>query len=418
MKYNKMNNENKRINRNLISLGKEIISSPSNTKMLTIITEREKEPLTELNNKSIKSNYNMNSFRNSNFSTLSNNKKTSYLNISKLNYKDGVILKDASNSNPGFGLWSIKLTQSLKNSTPKKEEKISTLKYNNDRKLNIEIKEEASDFQDNDINIFDTLDNLEEDQVEKMMISKLTKRSKKLEKRYQELIINYYDKENNYLSLEKARKEYEKLINDSIKEKKEAETNLNNLDNNNQALIVSISSSRKEIERLIDVIKESQLNMKKQLEEYNNILLNEEEKRKKIINSIRSIEKQINIFREKIEENEGKFSNDNYKNQNNTTNRKLNEEIDIKINKKKEYIIQLQKQLEELKIIDQTKQKEKNELLQKIKEKNDDKKNNIKIRDKIFKQLETQERNNKWNEQSIKIRDNIIYSLQRNSKSK
>ena len=413
-----MNNEKKRINRNLISLGKEIISSPSNTKMLTIITEREKEPLTELNNKSIKSNYNMNSFRNSNFSTLSNNKKTSYLNISKLNYKDGVILKDASNSNPGFGLWSIKLTQSLKNATPKKEEKISTLKYNNDRKLNIEIKEEASDFQDNDINIFDTLDNLEEDQVEKMMISKLTKRSKKLEKRYQELIINYYDKENNYLSLEKARKEYEKLINDSIKEKKEAETNLNNLDNNNQALIVSISSSRKEIERLIDVIKESQLNMKKQLEEYNNILLNEEEKRKKIINSIRSIEKQINIFREKIEENEGKYSNDNYKNQNNITNRKLNEEIDIKINKKKEYIIQLQKQLEELKIIDQAKQKEKNELLQKIKEKNDDKKNNIKIRDKIFKQLETQERNNKWNEQSIKIRDNIIYSLQRNSKSK
>ena len=413
-----MNNEKKRINRNLISLGKEIISSPSNTKMLTIITEREKEPLTELNNKSIKSNYNMNSFRNSNFSTLSNNKKTSYLNISKLNYKDGVILKDASNSNPGFGLWSIKLTQSLKNLTPKKEEKISTLKYNNDRKLNIEIKEEASDFQDNDINIFDTLDNLEEDQVEKMMISKLTKRNKKLEKRYQELIINYYDKENNYLSLEKARKEYEKLINDSIKEKKEAETNLNNLDNNNQALIVSISSSRKEIERLIDVIKESQLNMKKQLEEYNNILLNEEEKRKKIINSIRSIEKQINIFREKIEENEGKFSNDNYKNQNNITNRKLNEEIDIKINKKKEYIIQLQKQLEELKIIDQAKQKEKNELLQKIKEKNDDKKNNIKIRDKIFKQLETQERNNKWNEQSIKIRDNIIYSLQRNSKSK
>ena len=413
-----MNNENKRINRNLISLGKEIISSPSNTKMLTIITEREKEPLTELNNKSIKSNYNMNSFRNSNFSTLSNNKKTSYLNISKLNYKDGVILKDASNSNPGFGLWSIKLTQSLKNSTPKKEEKISTLKYNNDRKLNIEIKEEASDFQDNDINIFDTLDNLEEDQVEKMMISKLTKRNKKLEKRYQELIINYYDKENNYLSLEKARKEYEKLINDSIKEKKEAETNLNNLDNNNQALIVSISSSRKEIERLIDVINESQINMKKQLEEYNNILLNEEEKRKKIINSIRSIEKQINIFREKIEENEGKFSNDNYKNQNNINNRKLNEEIDIKINKKKEYIMQLQKQWEELKIIDQAKQKEKNELLQKIKEKNDDKKNNIKIRDKIFKQLETQERNNKWNEQSIKIRDNIIYSLQRNSKSK
>ena len=64
-----MNKENKKINSNLISLVEETISSPS---------------------------------------TLSNNKKISYLNISKLNYKDGVILKDASNINPGFGLLSIK----------------------------------------------------------------------------------------------------------------------------------------------------------------------------------------------------------------------------------------------------------------------------------------------------------------------
>ena len=65
-----MNKENKKINSNLISLVEETISSPS---------------------------------------TLSNNKKISYLNISKLNYKDGVILKDASNINPGFGLLSNKL---------------------------------------------------------------------------------------------------------------------------------------------------------------------------------------------------------------------------------------------------------------------------------------------------------------------
>ena len=60
-----MNKENKKINSNLISLVEETISSPS---------------------------------------TLSNNKKTSYLNISKLNYKNGIILKDASNINPCFGL--------------------------------------------------------------------------------------------------------------------------------------------------------------------------------------------------------------------------------------------------------------------------------------------------------------------------
>ena len=132
-----MNNENKRINRNLISLGKEIISSPSNTKMLTIITEREKEPLTELNNKSIKSNYNMNSFRNSNFSTLSNNKKTSYLNISKLNYKDGVILKDASKINPGFGLLSNKL---VCQSAPKKTSSDQLFKNINYLRLKLAFK--------------------------------------------------------------------------------------------------------------------------------------------------------------------------------------------------------------------------------------------------------------------------------------
>ena len=53
-----MNKENKKINSNLISLVEETISSPS---------------------------------------TLSNNKKISYLNILKLNYKNDIILKDSSN---------------------------------------------------------------------------------------------------------------------------------------------------------------------------------------------------------------------------------------------------------------------------------------------------------------------------------
>ena len=60
-----MNKENKKINSNLISLVEETISSPS---------------------------------------TLSNNKKISYLNILKLNYKNDVILKDSSNINLCFDL--------------------------------------------------------------------------------------------------------------------------------------------------------------------------------------------------------------------------------------------------------------------------------------------------------------------------
>ena len=84
-----MNKENKKINSNLISLVEETISSPS---------------------------------------TLSNNKKISYLNILKLNYKNDVILKDSSNINPCFVLCSNKLIQSLKITTPQKREKNINIK--------------------------------------------------------------------------------------------------------------------------------------------------------------------------------------------------------------------------------------------------------------------------------------------------
>ena len=49
-------------------------------------------------------------------STLNPNetKKSTYYNLSKLNYKDGLILKDAANSKPGYGLWAIKLSKEKK----------------------------------------------------------------------------------------------------------------------------------------------------------------------------------------------------------------------------------------------------------------------------------------------------------------
>ena len=406
------------IKNNLTSIGKEIISSNTNKntnkKRLTLESPKEynikKEIKDELDIKTIKPYNSINSFRNSNISTLTDTKKlTTYYNLSKLNYKDGYILKDATNSNPGFGLWSIKLPQS----NPK--EKVLNKKYYINNKLNIEIKE-ISDSEENDINLFDSMENnYEEDQTDKIMINRLTKRNKKLEKKYNNLLINYYEKENQYLSLERARKEYEKLINTSIKEKNEAEYNLNNLDNANQALIASISNARKEIERLIDVIKATQINMKKELDEYNNILIKQEEKRKKIINSIKAEEKQINIYQDKIEENEGNTLGDNT---NNKKEKKINKEKEIKINKKKEYIKQLQQELERLYKIDKEKQEEKNELFKKINEINNDKKRNIKTREEIIKKIENQQRDNKWNEKAIKIRNNIIYSLKRNSNSK
>ena len=414
-------NENKteENNNNLISIGKEImLSSPNHN---TIPTPKEiKSSREEINLREIKPYHSINLFRNSNISTLNDTKKSLYSNLSKLNYKDGFILKDATNSNPGFGLWSIKLSQSMKNSKKLDEEKILLDKkyniYNN--KLNIEINEEINNSDSSNINILNSSENnFEEDRIEKIMINKLTKKNKKLEKKYQTLLINYYDRENYFLGLERVRKKYEKLINDGAKEKNEAEANLNNLNNNNQALIISILNARKEIDRIINSIKESQINIKKELEEYNNILKEEEEKRKRIINWIKTEEKQINMLQDKMEENEGKINNNDNENKNENLE-KIRLERENKINKKKEYIKKLQKELERLYIIDKEKQNEKKELFNKINEKNNDKKNNIKNKKEIFKRIENQEREKKWNEQAILIRNNIILSLKRNSKSK
>ena len=424
-----MNIDKIETNKNLISIGNEIISSNSSPKIVNSNTPRRihfnKEIKDEINIKTIKPYNSINTFRSSNLSTTNDLRKKTLFNLSKLNYKDGLILKDATNSNPGFGLWSIKLSQSLKNSQSKNEEKNSNRIYFNGSKINYEIKEENSYSDNSDILINPLENNSAEEQVDKIIINRLTKRSKKLEKKYKNLLTHYYEKENEYLGLERARKEYEQLINKSIKEKKDEEIKLNNLDNNNQALIVSISNARKEIERLVIVIKESQSNIKKEMEEYNNILRKEEEKRQKIINAIKVEEKQYIILREKINEDEEKINLNSPNNNdiNNNNNNEIEKEKALKkkkdmerennINKKKEYIKELQKQLEQLNIIYKEKQQDKKDLFEKIKEKNNDKKKNMKSKIEIFKELERQEINNRYNEQAIKIRKNIIEELKK-----
>ena len=423
-----MNIDKIETNKNLISIGNEIISSNSSQKLNSNTPRRihfNKEIKDEINIKTIKPYNSINTFRSSNLSTTNDLRKKTLFNLSKLNYKDGLILKDATNSNPGFGLWSIKLSQSLKNSQSKNEEKNSNRIYFNGSKINYEIKEENSDSDNSDILINPLENNSAEEQVDKIIINRLTKRSKKLEKKYKNLLTHYYEKENEYLGLERARKEYEQLINKSIKEKKDEEIKLNNLDNNNQALIVSISNARKEIERLVIVLKESQSNIKKEMEEYNNILRKEEEKRQKIINAIKVEEKQYIILREKINEDEEKINLNSPNNNdiNNNNNNEIEKEKALKkkkdmerennINKKKEYIKELQKQLEQLNIIYKENQQDKKDLFEKIKEKNNDKKKNMKSKIEIFKELERQEINNRYNEQAIKIRKNIIEELKK-----
>ena len=206
-------------------------------------------------------------------------KKSTYYNLSKLNYKDGVILKDAANSNPGYGLWSIKLSDKNKFlKKVKEEEDHSKESYNSNiysNRLfnnvnNIKLKDNSI----SDIGIgidASSIDNtnLYEDEANQIIIKKLTKRCNKLEKRYKKVLNKFYEKDNLCINLEKLKKEYGILVNESIQEKNEMRNRCEKLDSNNQALINSVSNIRKEIERLINVIKEDQIKMREQIEEYN-----------------------------------------------------------------------------------------------------------------------------------------------------
>ena len=72
----------------------------------------------------------MNNNKNNDISRSKENKSS--LNLSNIKYKDGYILKDAANSNPGIGLWAIK--------TPIEEE------------IKLDIKEESKNLINNNTN--------------------------------------------------------------------------------------------------------------------------------------------------------------------------------------------------------------------------------------------------------------------------
>ena len=480
-----MNNGN---NNNLISIGNEIISNYSKLKFNNIdsisntnniLTTKEETITKSTNDDKIKKNINHYVISNSNInnnnkinnytqknlflhSTLNPNdtKKSTYSNLSKLLYKDGLILKDAANPNPGYGLWAIKLSEKKRPLKQVNENENSLINsYNSNiysNKLfnninNIKLNENSlSDSDEADaIDLFKD-NSYDEEEIDKIVINRLTKRSNKLEKRYKLFLHKYYEQENLYINLEKIKKEYEQLINDSVKEKNEIHRKCGKLDDNNQALMNSISNARKEIERLINAIKEEQIKMKNEIEEYNKTLIEEELKRKKIIAQIKYTEKQIYILQDKIEE-ENNANNVDINTKTNTggtnTSRDFNKtkkdkidkskllldentkkfykikketkrEKEYKINRKMEYIKELQEELERLKIEDEEKLKEKRELYELINEKNNNRKIYKINMDKMYNQLEIEERKNKWNNRAIKIKNNIINSLKRYSNSK
>ena len=129
----------------ITSVGNEIISSNSQSQRNIILSGKHPKLIVKsykfTNNSNIQdiSNNNINNNSQISHQKPKETKRETTLNLSNIKYKDGYILKDAVNSNPGYGLWSIK-TQSQSEENNKKKRKFNKKrrikKYQHGKKYN------------------------------------------------------------------------------------------------------------------------------------------------------------------------------------------------------------------------------------------------------------------------------------------
>ena len=211
----------------------------------------------------------------------------------------------------------------------------------------------------------------EYDIIDRRLIEELNLRCKNLEKKFENILKTYYNKEQIYINLEKMKKEYENLLYQKSKDKNLLLAQKQNLENDISNLTIALSNAKKEIIRLKEI-------KSKSLDKYNTIkedLDNKLEEKKISHISLKStlafIENQIYDLTgedEKINENNKKIEtlvND----ENNIQNKQMKKENNKLIN-----------DIEKLKKIIKDSQDEIISLKKKIKKKGE---NNILMREVI-----------------------------------
>ena len=219
-------------------------------------------------------------------------KKESSLNISHIKYKDGYILKDAANSNPGFGLWAIK-TPIEKESKPKDEKifNISSLinksyKSNNNRSISNE-----TDLNYKYTKFFD--EDRKKNIKNKKTIEKLNNKLTDLERKYMEALSKFQEKKYLCENTIKMKKEYEEMLNNNILEIKLIQEKAEEIEKQNDIVENALINTKNEIERLLNVNKEDDKNMNKIKNEFEIRLQKEAEERIKLNEIIKQKEEII-----------------------------------------------------------------------------------------------------------------------------
>ena len=313
----------------------------------------------------------------------------STVNLSKIQYKNGTILKDASNPNPGFGLWCINTgsehTQ-MKNA----------------------IKEALSeyDFPEKD-EVVDTMD--------KLLIDKLKFKCNDLENKYADALSKYYEKENQCLNMERMQKEYEEIVNDNIEQRKMLQAQNKQYEEYIGNLTIALGNAHKEIARLNQVINDNQKYVQKINEE-------NEEKIKVEIRKQDDLKKQMYLLEQQLEEihkntesdkekNNKKIINPNFKVKSSNTESSIARKMEYQVKTMSDLVLNLQIEISNLKKKIITLEDDKNTLKEIIKfkdKKNKYQKQNI---DNLCSVMEEKDREHQWTKHLIKEKNEVISTL-------
>ena len=249
---------------NLSQVGNSIISNPSQKSFRTKMTI-----ISEKNNDNIKNNTPSRIQSSFNKSKESKTERSVY-DFSKLQYKDGSILKDAVNSNPGYGLWAITLD---------KEKENESLNDKNNEKKN----------------------NLDSDKIDKKLIEELKFKCDDLEKKIA-VTLNQIDEKNLKTSSdEKMIKEYEILVSENTRETMLINYEKNILENQAKSLRSALRNATNEIEQLNREIRNNDENCKFLYYDFNKKMEEEDNEEKYYKKLILEKEKQLNIMTKKNE---------------------------------------------------------------------------------------------------------------------
>ena len=388
----------------LSSVGNEIVSSNSQSQK-NILSSAEK------NNKIIVKSYKLtkdSSLQDISNNNINNSKKETSLNLSHIKYKDGYILKDAVNSNPGYGLWSIKTSAEDNIQKNEKEKETKLIKKEESKNLVDKINNNKILFNDKELNYkytrFDDED-IKQNKKNKKIMEKLNNKIKDLEKKYMKALSNYQEKKNICENTIKEKKAIEQIINDNKNEIELIKQKTKDMDAENAIVEQYLTNSKNEIERLLNVMREDEKNMAQLKIEFEQRLKKENEEKIRLKEIIKEKEEQILLLQE---QSKNILTTNTFFEEESTNNESKK---DFEIKKLKEMILNLQIKISGLKkeINNNNKEKQKlDKILQYKNIKDEYQKLNI---SNLFLAVEENERNEQRKNDILKSQNEIIKNL-------